>query len=381
MTSSMPQSMQEKLQALTVNYLKQLEERLKKIERCADHLENKALSLADRADLQIQAHKLSGTGATYGFPKISACGNALEEWLIEHTDNAPLLLDLTHSLIAVCREALRSAPSISAAAETPQPVHAPVAEAPLLLIVDDDADVRNTLTALFTDDARIMTATNSEEAVTMMTAYQPDLVLLDDMMPGGVSGLRMLEDRRAMPAIKNIPVIMITASKKKEEVMRGLRAGAADYIAKPFDPADVRARVGSRLKRMSSTILVADDDASVREMLNHKFNEAGLRCVCVRSEREAWEVLQSKKISLALVDRMMPEADDGLALLNRMKKTPEFADIPVVFLTARYHSNQVAEGVARGVADYIVKPFSPHEVVTRCLRLLNISNKPVAMKE
>lgn len=120
---------------------------------------------------------------------------------------------------------------------------------PLLLIVDDDRVIRNILCELFSADARIMTATNTTEALELMQRHQPDLVLMDDIMPGGVTGLRFLEERQSIPDIKHIPIIMITASDKPEEINRGLMSGAADYITKPFVPDDVAARVRPRLKR------------------------------------------------------------------------------------------------------------------------------------
>ena len=74
MSDTMPQTMQDKMRPLRLNYLRQLHERKGRIERLIALQEQSALSREDRAELKSQAHKLAGTGATYGFPKISEAG-------------------------------------------------------------------------------------------------------------------------------------------------------------------------------------------------------------------------------------------------------------------------------------------------------------------
>jgi DNA-binding response OmpR family regulator/HPt (histidine-containing phosphotransfer) domain-containing protein len=383
MSDTMPQTMQDKMRPLRLNYLRQLHERKGKIERLIALQEQSALSREDRAELKSQAHKLAGTGATYGFPKISEAGRALEDWMDGHSENSRNLLGLTFNLLDVCQTTLQSEPELSdALAQEPTPYPAAGAselpllldELPLLLIVDDDEHVLNFLVELFSRDARIVTAVNSSEALKLMIQYMPDLVLLDDMMPGGVSGLRMLEDRKSMPKIRDIPIIMITASKKPEEVMRGLMAGATDYITKPFDPEAVAVKVRSRLKRISTKVLVADDDEAVRELLKHKFHTAGLKVVCAEDGDEAWAILQKQTIALAVLDRMMP-GFDGMTLLRKMRDNASSSEIPVIFLTARHYCIDVIEGLNTGAVDYITKPFDPNEVVLRSLRVLKLSNK------
>ena len=241
---------------------------------------------------------------------------------------------------------------------------------PQLLVVDDDANIRDLMGELFRHEARVHTAENAGEALALMKKHKPDLVLLDDNMPGSISGLRLLEDIQSMPDIKTIPVVMITASRKPEEVMRGLMAGAADYIIKPIDREKLVSLVQGRIRRQHSAILVADDDAAVRELLEHKFRAAGCKVVSAADGAQAWKMLQDQEFALAILDRMMP-GYDGMTLLLMMRKTEKLASTPVVFLTARHYGADVLDGLNTGAADYIVKPFDPDEVVARCVRLLD----------
>lgn len=373
MQSNTPSNMEAKMQLLKVSYLKQLQERKEKLEQLLIHCEKNTLSAEDRTELKSQAHKLSGTGSTYGFPAISECGRTLEDQIIDHPDaEASFFVLLTQNLLTACKAALEEKPKPTGtfgrraiSQDKPKP-----AELPLLLVVDDDENIRNIMLELFSEDARIITGVNTNEALELMQKHKPDLVLLDDMMPGGVSGLRMMEDRQSMPEIKDIPVIMITASDKPEEVMRGLIAGAADYITKPFNPNDVAAKVRGRLKRQHSTILIADDDEAVRELLEHKFQTAGCKVVCAADGAEAWAMMLKQPFALVVLDRMMP-GYDGMTLLRMMRENNALASTPVVFLTARHYGADVLEGLNTGAADYITKPFNPDEVVMRCLRLIS----------
>jgi DNA-binding response OmpR family regulator/HPt (histidine-containing phosphotransfer) domain-containing protein len=370
------QIMEDKMRALRVNYLRSLGERVEKIKHFVMLQEQKTLRPEDSAELQSLAHKLSGTGATYGFPTISETAASLEDWLIDHPEERGRALDLTRRLHDACRMVLES--SSVDGVETQAVVHSPrplALDAPLLLIVDDDKNVRDTLTQLFSEDARIMTAVNTTEALELMEKHQPNLVLLDDMMPGGVSGLRMLEKRQSMHDIKNIPVIMITASKRVEEMLRGMRAGAVDYIAKPFNSEDVVARIQPRLRRMSARILIVDNDEEIRDVLGLKFHQAGLRSIGVENGDEAWEILQRQRITLAIFDRMMPGLN-GMSLLQKMKEATHLTDIPVIFLTARRDKADVEAGLRQGAIEYITKPFRSDDVVIRCLQLLKLSNPP-----
>ena len=102
---------------------------------------------------------------------------------------------------------------------------------PVLLVLDDDPSILQLMRETFQNDARVVTGVNSTEALVLIQNEKPDLVLLDNLMPGGVSGLSLLEGLQSSPQLKNIPVIMISGSEKPEEVMRGLMAGAVDYMS------------------------------------------------------------------------------------------------------------------------------------------------------
>jgi DNA-binding NtrC family response regulator len=92
-----------------------------------------------------------------------------------------------------------------------------------------------------------LAATDGEQALEILAAEKPDLVLLDWMMPG-LDGIEVLKRMRADPAWRHVPVIMVTARTTTEDMVKGLDTGADDYITKPIDEAELFARIRAMLR-------------------------------------------------------------------------------------------------------------------------------------
>jgi sigma-B regulation protein RsbU (phosphoserine phosphatase) len=128
-----------------------------------------------------------------------------------------------------------------------------------LLLVDDNDDNRYTLTRRLQREGydNLTTANDGQQALELLQARPFDLVLLDVMMPG-LNGYDVLERMRADTRLRHIPVIMISALDEIDSVIRCIELGAEDYLAKPFNPTLLRARVGASLekKRLRDEVLV-----------------------------------------------------------------------------------------------------------------------------
>lgn len=96
---------------------------------------------------------------------------------------------------------------------------------------------------------RVSVATDGEEALAALAEDRPDLVLLDWMLPM-VSGIEICRRIRRQPATSNLPVIMLTARGEEADRIRGLDAGADDYVGKPFSPTELLARIRAVLRRI-----------------------------------------------------------------------------------------------------------------------------------
>jgi DNA-binding response OmpR family regulator len=114
---------------------------------------------------------------------------------------------------------------------------------PVLLVADDDEDILTLVQLrLSRSGFEVVVARDGEEALRVARERHPDLAVLDWMMPKS-SGLEVLRAIRADAATADIPVILLTARASEADVQEGLDAGAVDYIAKPFSPQELAARV------------------------------------------------------------------------------------------------------------------------------------------
>jgi DNA-binding response OmpR family regulator len=117
---------------------------------------------------------------------------------------------------------------------------------PLVLAVDDEPSILQFIRhELMTQELSVVTAQNGEEALRLLEENRPDVVLLDVIMPD-MSGLEVL---RRIREISQVPIIILTARRSGEDKVRGLDMGADDYLAKPFNPEELSARVRAVLRR------------------------------------------------------------------------------------------------------------------------------------
>ena len=118
---------------------------------------------------------------------------------------------------------------------------------PTILLVDDVPENVHGLLEVLRDDYRVLIASSGERAIEMVQETPPDLILLDIMMPG-MDGLEVCQKLKALPEHGRIPVIFVTVADSAADKLRGFHMGAADYITKPFDVDEVRARVHTHLE-------------------------------------------------------------------------------------------------------------------------------------
>jgi two-component system phosphate regulon response regulator PhoB len=118
-----------------------------------------------------------------------------------------------------------------------------------VLVVDDEADIREVIRfALEGAGFRVLEAGHADDARKLLLAEKPDLLLLDWMLPGR-SGLELAQQLKQSLKTRSLPIIMVSARGEEEDRVRGLETGADDYIAKPFSPREMVARVNAVLRR------------------------------------------------------------------------------------------------------------------------------------
>ncbi len=174
---------------------------------------------------------------------------------------------------AFVSEALRWLPGANEAPADDQPAAADAPRGgprPRVLLVDDNADMRDYLARLLGAAHDVEAAADGEAALAAIRGRRPDLVLTDVMMPR-LDGFGLIRTIRADPALRDIPVIVLSARAGDEAKVEGLRMGADDYMVKPFSARELLARVAANIQlsrtRLHSARLL-QEEAQVLEMLN-----------------------------------------------------------------------------------------------------------------
>ena len=166
-----------------------------------------------------------------------------------------------------------------------------------VLIADDDAINRQVLGELLKPEYTVLLAKNGAQALDLVARHSPDLVLLDVVMPD-MDGYEVLRQLRAAPDTAGIAVIFISGLDRPEDEANGLKMGAADYIAKPFNATVVMARVALHLqmvrqRRMLEHLAHVD---GLTELANRRRFDQVFEAEWQRARRE------SRPLSLAVLD-------------------------------------------------------------------------------
>jgi len=204
-----------------------------------------------------------------------------------------------------------------------------------VLVIDDDPSARDLLErTLSKDGAVVVTAADGDEGLALARELQPKAITLDVMMPGK-DGWAVLQELKADPDLREIPVIMVSIEGERK---LGYTLGAAEYLTKPLD----RRRLSEIVTRYrqsgeaSGLAMVVEDDASTREILRRTLENDGWAVSEAVNGRVALDQLcrESEPTPLViLLDLMMPVMD-GFEFLHELRQIESLRGVPVVVLTA-----------------------------------------------
>ncbi len=176
---------------------------------------------------------------------------------------------------------------------------------PMVLIVDDvPKNLQVLASTLRAEDCQIAAATNGQKALDMLNKITPDLILLDVMMPE-LNGFQVCEKLKADPNTAELPIIFLTARTETEDIVKGFRLGAVDYVTKPFNPAELLARVRTQLElkkaRDSEKTLISElrtTLADLKDALARVKALSGLLPICsnckkIRDDKGYWQQVEN----------------------------------------------------------------------------------------
>jgi DNA-binding response OmpR family regulator len=204
-----------------------------------------------------------------------------------------------------------------------------------ILIIDDlPENVFLLQDRLENEGYEVLTAYDGQSGIDKAIAGQPDLILLDVMMPG-MSGIEVCKILVNNPVSMNIPIILVTAKSGAEDTKEGLEAGAFDYIKKPFSRVELLARVNSALKLSGAHKALVELEqkntyAATVVTTNHKIKQPltlmSLSSAAIKRELNKDEVSKENILKrLVYIETAIKEINDVLNQLNSIKK-PVFSE-------------------------------------------------------
>ena len=200
---------------------------------------------------------------------------------------------------------------------------------PLILIVDDNLTNLDILQArLEAHNYKILTATDGEEGLAMAKEKQPDLILLDIMMPK-MDGIEVCQHLRADSSLPFMPIILVTAKADPKDVVAGLEAGGDEYLTKPVDHAALVARVKSmlRIKALHDTVLEQSAKLEAQSAQLAEWNRT-LEQQVEEQLAKLQRVEQLKRfLSPQLVGLITSTGEEGLLESHRREVTVVFIDL------------------------------------------------------
>ena len=265
-----------------------------------------------------------------------------------------------------------------------------------ILVVDDlEANRRLLQARLAADYYEVLEASRGEEAVQLARREKPDLILLDVMMPGGIDGFEACRRLKAEQETRHIPVVILTTLDDRDNRVRGLQAGAEEFLTKPIDEIQLMARVKSLL-----TLKVVTDELRAREENGKRLGVIGEDHADAAEQHRVFtgnvlvvddNATQIKRIQSALgvEHRVMLPADetnggppdlavvsvhaktfDGFRVIARMRSGEQTRHLPVLAIVDPDDRARSVRALELGAHDIIIRPIDEEELIARARTLM-----------
>ncbi|TWF56615.1 PleD family two-component system response regulator [Neorhizobium alkalisoli] len=264
-----------------------------------------------------------------------------------------------------------------------------------ILVVDDiPANVKLLEARLLAEYFDVLTADDGYKALDICNSHHVDVILLDIMMPG-IDGFEVCERLKANPRTAHIPVVMVTALDQPSDRVRGLKAGADDFLTKPVNDLQLISRVKSlvRLKTLSDELRIRADTAhnlALQDMLKGVEGQEDIGQVLlvdgrgssqeriIKALKPIAEVNAISDPQAALFEAAENTFDlvivnanfddyDPLRLCSQLRSLERTRFLPVLLVTELGDDEIIVRALDLGVNDYIIRPIDPNELVARVL--------------
>ncbi len=251
-------------------------------------------------------------------------------------------------------------------------------ESARVLVVDDDPHVVRMFSSVLGENGyQVIAASGGEEALSRARGEAPDIVLLDVQMPG-LDGYETTRRLKSDPDAYAIPIILITGLDDPVNKLKGLEAGADEFLPKPVDRAEllVRIRTMLRLRKYQEQLRSRSFSETTAGEADFDGHAVELRRVLVSLDDGAEQRLISASLAgqgYRIIERAAgraPAGDADLLILDSSTVTPPPGGLPTIALVPPNDTGLRVRLLDNGISELLVRPFDPREVALRVGRLL-----------
>lgn len=174
-----------------------------------------------------------------------------------------------------------------------------VTDLPIMLIIDDNTQIRQYVAQIFRKTFRLYEADNGDDGLKLAKQYQPDIIISDVVMQG-LTGIELCSRIKEDPALNHIPLILLTASSSSDIKLKGVECGADDYITKPFEKELLVARVSSILKSRNNLQKYFYNEITLQQntlKISEEYKEFLDRCIAIVEEHLDDETFSIKTLA------------------------------------------------------------------------------------
>lgn len=359
-------------------------QRLTVLDQMVTRLQAGNLSEEGRQQAEHTAHKLAGSLGMFGLAEGTAIAREIEYGLQALAGQIPLQLSAPQflqfqSLVRRLQQAVQGEPRPVQPAFSHPIVLAtdPSSARPLLLVVDDDMTLTQRLQAEgIAYGIQVEVATQIGEARSKIAHQLPDVVLLDLAFPGASwGGLILLQElTRQFP---QLPILVYTVNDGFSDRLQVARHGGQTLISKSTPLPQVWDLVRLALKRTLSTpikVLAVDDDPLILQILQHTLKHPNFCLVTLDHPQDFWLTLAKVGPDLLILDVDMPDIN-GLELCQVIRSDRAWDGLPILFLTGCRDADTIQRLYSLGADDYIAKPCSGVDVMTRIYNRLQRNHR------
>ena len=233
-----------------------------------------------------------------------------------------------------------------------------------VLVIDDNEHSRDVLRRTLERDGHVVaTAARGEEGLRLAREISPSLILLDVMMPG-MDGWAVLRELKADPALREIPVAMVTVV---EDQRMAFSLGASEYLTKPVDRERLVEVADNLARGDQGHALVVEDDEASRQVMMRALASAGWRVSEASNGKEGLDRMAESRPDLIVLDLMMPVMH-GFEFMERLHENESYREIPVLVVTAKELSSEERDYLAAHAQRVVQKAGSDVETLLPLVR-------------